>query len=74
MSKAPKLSVQRLEYLGTMLSKYAHRWNPGENREPSSRMYGWTDEYNDYRGTPEWKEYCTKNQRSLQHDAYDLFA
>ena len=76
MSTTPKLTVKRLEYLGSMLSKYAHRWNPGVNviHEPSRRMYDWTDEYNDARGTKEWKEYCVKNGRSLGHDAYDLFA
>jgi len=40
MAKTPKLTVKRLEYLGSMLVKYAHRWVPGVNCEPSRRMLG----------------------------------
>lgn len=71
---APKLTVSRLAYLGSMLSKYAHRWSPGNDREPSRRMYDWTDEYNEARGTVVWDEYCKAHGRSLSHDAYDMMA
>lgn len=73
MSNTPKLSVQRLVYLSKMLSKYSHRWNPG-NSEPSRRMYDWVDEYNDARNTPVWKEYCESHGFTLDHDAYDCLA
>jgi hypothetical protein len=75
----PKVTVKRLAYIGGMLSKYAHRWNPGPEHhphEPSRRMYDWTDEYNDCKENNRavWEEYCKTHHRSLNHDAYDMMA
>lgn len=68
------LSVKRLTYLCGMLSKYSHRWNPGNDAEPSNRMYDWVDEYNSARGTAVWVEYCKTSGFTLDHDAYDCMA
>lgn len=72
MDKKQTQVLERLTYLKGMLSKYSHRW--GEN--PSQRMYGWVDEYNDVKvdNSVVWSFYCRTNGLSPQHDAYDCMA
>lgn len=64
--------IKRLEYLGGMLSKYAHCW--GKN--PSIRMVAWVDEYNNLKAAHdgEWQEYCEKHSFALTHNGYDCMA
>jgi len=71
-----KVTVKRLEYLCSMLIKYAHCWNPGNDVEPSQRMYDWVDEYNNLKAynRPAWEAYCREYGFTLDHDAYDCMA
>lgn len=71
-SKKEDPAVQRLQYIGSMLNKYKHTW--GEN--PSRRMYGWVDEYNEIKANnrPAWEAHCKKHGFSLSHNAYDCLA
>ena len=63
-----------MKKLADQLYKYAHRW--GEN--PSSRMMGWVDTYNENKhkmqhdGT--WVEYCEWAGFSKSHNGYDCMA
>jgi hypothetical protein len=65
-------AIKRLEYLGKMIGKYQHRWS--EN--PSDRLAGWVDEYNDIRDEqPEaFAQYCEAHGFSKEHDGYDALA
>lgn len=65
-------TIQRLNYLSTMLNKYGHCW--GEN--PSARMYSWVDEYNGIKEEQPavWKAYCEQYGFTLCHDAADCMA
>lgn len=64
--------IKRFEYLGAMLSKYAHRW--GEN--PSLRLMNWVDEYNDLKQTENeaFLAYCKRHIYDISHNAYDCMA
>jgi hypothetical protein len=65
--------IERLEYLSSMIAKYAHCW--GEN--PSARLTGWVFEYNEIKSTHyhlEWKAYCDKKNFDISHDGYDCLA
>lgn len=65
--------VARLEKLNKSINQYAHRWNDN----PSQRMQGWVDEYNDLKSAHKdgaWKAYCDKNKMSHGHNAYDCLA
>ena len=61
-----------------MLVKYANAYLDAVSagKEPSNRMYGWIDEYNDikFNFPTVWQTYCLNSSVSPQHDAYDLFA
>lgn len=71
-------TVESLRYVGTMLTKYAHRWNAAMEKEcmPSDRITKWFYYYEDARGTaPDvWKQYCETYNRSKNHDASDIMA
>lgn len=71
-----KKSVERLTYLRTMLSKYRYAYYLAidRNKELSSRMYGWIDEYNDAKGSDAWYAYCAQHGSDTSHNATDLFA
>ena len=64
--------VKRLEVLSNSISKYKHRW--GEN--PSNRLAGWVDEYNqikdDHRDS--FLAFSKKYGYHSSHDAYDFLA
>lgn len=65
--------IARLEKLNKSINQYAHRWN--EN--PSQRMQGWVDEYNELKQKHKdgaWKAYCDKNKLTTSHNAYDCLA
>lgn len=65
----------RLEYLAKMLGKYGHRWNDTKGY-PSTRMYGWIDEYNNLKVKYPvlWRIFCRRNGSAVEHDAHDFFA
>lgn len=64
--------IERLKYLAGMIAKYAHRWS--EN--PSDRLYGWIDEYEDIRSNEcdSFVEYCKRVGADTTHTAYDNLA
>ena len=70
--------IARLDYLRSMLTKYAHCWNDAHEKLqcPSRRMDGWVNEYNDIREDHynTFCEYCEKFGLSKHHDAYDCLA
>lgn len=65
-------NVKRMDRLSSNLAKYAHRW--GEN--PSARMTGWVDEYNDAKEQhPQaFAAWCAQRGFAPDHDAYDCLA
>lgn len=73
-----KTIIRRLDDLGVLIGKYAHRWYIGRDAEPSDRMYGWVDEYNklrsELRERNEWNRYCDVRDFARGHDGYDLLA
>ena len=46
------------------------------DREPSSRIYGWIDEYNNIKKAMpmSWASWCAEYGFSPEHEAFDLFA
>ena len=66
------MTPNRLEYLRSMLTKYAHCWK----EFPSNRMQRWQAEYDSARtDSPEvWEAYCERFNHSLHHDAGDILA
>jgi hypothetical protein len=64
--------VKRLEVLSNSLTQYKHRWN--EN--PSKRLSGWVDEYNqikdDHRDS--FLAFSKKHGYHPSHNAYDILA
>ena len=73
LSRNEKQTIERLEYLSKMISKYSHRW-VGENT--SNRMFSWVDEYNFIKDLriSEFKKYCDKNGIVFEHNGYDCLA
>lgn len=65
-------TIKRLEYLGKMIGKYQHRWSDN----PSPRLYGWVEEYNDIKlfDRDAFNRYCEANGLSSEHDGYDCLA
>lgn len=70
-------TVECLEYVRKMLSKYANAYNDAVSKDkmPSRRILKWVDYYNDATDyAPDvWKAFCTKIGRG-SHDAYDVMA
>jgi hypothetical protein len=66
-----QLTIARLEYVGNMIAKYSHRW--GEN--PSRRLQGWVDEYNDIRANNRqaFTAWCAEHGYA-DHNGYDRLA
>jgi hypothetical protein len=62
-------TIARLEYLGKMIAKYSHRWN--EN--PSARLQGWVDEYNNIRSNNRnlFDAWCDAKGYAKDHNGYD---
>lgn len=65
-------AIARLEYLGKMIAKYAHRWN----ESPSYRLTGWVDEYNDLRrdNREAFIAFCEKHDLAKDHNGHDCLA
>ena len=68
--------VARIQKLRRLLVKNRNAYYRAieNNRECSTRMYGWIDEYNEFRGTKAWNIVCALEGSDVRHDAGDLFA
>lgn len=64
--------AKRLPELGSLIQRYAHRWGPN----PSQRMLGWVDEYNDLKAAHPgaFAAYCKGRGICPTHDGYDCLA
>jgi hypothetical protein len=63
--------IKRLNYLVSMITKYAHRY------DVSMRVHNWVDEYNDLKDqhwNGAWKEYCKLKGFDFHHDGHDCRA
>ena len=67
-----KKQINRLAQIGALLNRYSHCW--GEN--PSSRLAGWVDEYDDIKaGCPEaFAAYCQQRGLDRSHGGTDCVA
>jgi hypothetical protein len=66
-----KKVIQRFQYLGKMIAKYAHRY------DVSYRVQKWIDEYNDLKNdnfNGAWIEYCSLMNFDKHHDGHDCRA
>ena len=68
--------VARLERLHQLLKKNAGAYYRAADsrRDPSRRLFGWMDEYDAHRHTPEWAEFCRRQGFAQTHRATDVFA
>jgi len=66
------MTTTRLEYLRSMLTKYAHCWK----EFPSNRMQQWQAEYDSARtnSLEVWTVYCEQFKHSIDHNAGDILA
>jgi len=64
--------IRRFDYLGKLISKYAHRWGV----EPSNRLCGWVDEYNNLRSEniDAFNKYCERFGLDKSHKGHDCLA
>lgn len=65
--------IGRFEYLSKLIHKYAHRWGA----EPSNRLCGWVDEYNNLRSEHRFgafRKYCERHGFDESHNGHDSLA
>lgn len=69
-------TIKRLEQLRKYLIKSYQQYHRTVDTEQglSLRMYAWLKEYDDYRYTTIWVDFCTKYNFDQTHRATDYFA